>query len=125
MLRTHEASRFAAVPEIVLGYREEELSLGKILSGRRHFAAAVFRRAVLGGEYWVGVAAVAEQALKGLADSVAISTGLNYRLLRHRAIPLAEKAAEQRWNEVWEQLRVKGNPSTSSEEPDAVVLETR
>lgn len=125
LLRTHEASRFAAVPEIVLGYREEELYIGKILSGRRHFAAAVFRRAILRGEYWIGMAAVAEQALKGLADSVAISTGLNYRLLRHRAIPLAEKAAEKRWNEVWEQLRVNGNPFTPSEEPDAVALETR
>lgn len=125
LLRTHEASRFAAVPEIVLGYREEELSIGKILLGRRHFAAAVFRRAILRGEYWIGIAAVAEQTLKGLADSLAISTGLNYRLLRHRAIPLAEEAAEQQWNEVWEQLGLNGNPSTPNKEPDAVALETR
>ena len=125
LLRSHETSRFAAVPEIVLGYREEELSIGKILSGRRHFAAALVRRAIRRGEYWIGMAAVAEQALKGLADSVAISTGLNYRLLRHRAIPLVEKPAERRWNEVWKELRINRNPSTRSEEPHAVAFETR
>lgn len=100
LLRTHEASRFAAVPEIVLGYREEELSLGKILSGRRHFAAAVFRRAILRQECLTAFAAVAEQALKGVADSVAIFTGLDYRVLRHRALPVGDDALRL-WRQVW------------------------
>lgn len=100
LLRTHEYSRFAAVPEIVFGYREEKLSLNKILTGRRHFAAAVFRRAMLRQEYLTAFAAVAEQALKGVADSVAICTGLDYRVLRHRALPVGDDALRL-WRQVW------------------------
>jgi len=41
-----------------------------------------------------------EHAMKAVIDTVAISTGLNYRILRHRAIPVGQ-VAESRWSEVW------------------------
>jgi len=107
LLRTHECSRFAALPEIVLGYREEQLSLTKILTSRKYFAAAVVRRAISRQEYLIAAAALIEQALKGVADSVAIITGLNHRLLRHRALPIAGAAPKQRWQEVWEKVQLE------------------
>lgn len=100
LLRTHESSRFAAVPEIVLGYREEKLSLTKIMTGRRYFTTAVLRKAVLRRQYLIAGATLIEQVLKGVADSIAICTGLNHRLLRHRALPVDELTA-RRWKEVW------------------------
>jgi hypothetical protein len=36
-------------------------------------------------------------------ELIAISTGLNYKLVRHRAHPISLLRA-QRWSEVWEQV---------------------
>jgi glycosyltransferase involved in cell wall biosynthesis len=106
LLRTHENSHFAAVPEIVLGYREEKLSLTKIMTGRRYFTTAVLNRAILKGQYLIAGAALIEQVLKGVVDSIAICTGLNHRLLRHRALPVDELTA-RRWEEVWAETHVE------------------
>ena len=104
LFRSHKDSRFAAVKEIVLGIREESLSLPKILTARRRFAAAVFRRSVLKEQYLIAGSVIVEQVLKGIADLIAISTGLNYRLLRHRALPVTEEVAK-RWREVYEGIQ--------------------
>lgn len=100
LLRTHENSRFAALPEIVLGYREEELSLKKILTGRRYFLRSVVREATAKRKYAMAVAAILEQSAKGMVDCAAIGTGLNYRILRHRASPV-DAGMRARWAEVW------------------------
>jgi hypothetical protein len=107
LLRTHESSHFAALPEIVLGYREEQLSLTKILTSRKYFTAAVVRRAILRREYWIAVAAVIEQSLKGLADTIAVGSGLNHRLLRHRALPVTDPGSIRRWREVWDMVHLE------------------
>jgi glycosyltransferase involved in cell wall biosynthesis len=106
LLRTYESSCFAALPEIVLGYREEKLSLGKILADRRSIMWSVVRNASPKRQYAIGAAAIIEQALKGLTDSVAIGTGLGYRILRHRALPV-EEATKRRWTEVWEEVQIE------------------
>lgn len=103
LLRTYENSRFAALPDIVLGYREEELSLKKLLTGRRSFAQSVVRTAALQSRYIVAAAAFVEQMLKGFIDCVAISSGLKYWILRHRAMGVKE-SEKQRWNNVWDSI---------------------
>ena len=100
LLRAYESSLFAALPEIILGYREEELSIKKILTGRRSFVRSVVRQAVLRRNWTMAIAAMVEQSFKGFVDCVAIGTGLNYRILRHRALPLDE-AEKDRWASVW------------------------
>lgn len=100
LLRTFETSRFAALPDIVLGYREL-LSLRKILASRRAFAAVLIREGIAKGKYTPAMLGVAEQAAKSAADCLAIGTGLNYRVLRHRALPASESAVRE-WAEVWE-----------------------
>jgi glycosyltransferase involved in cell wall biosynthesis len=105
LLRTHETSRFAAVPEIVLGYREERLSLENILVGRKSFVRSVLHQARSKRQYRVMIMATIEHVAKGLVDCVAISTGLNHRLLRQRAMPMRETML-RRWKEVWEEVQV-------------------
>lgn len=100
LLRTHERSQFAALPEIVLGYREETLSIKKILTGRRYFVRSVIRQAARRRKYAIAVAAIVEQTVKGFVDCVAIGTGFNYRILRHRALPVGE-ATKKQWAKVW------------------------
>ena len=103
LLRTHLKSRFAIVPEIVLGYREESLSLSKILLARRDMCKTMIRIASEQHRFVTAILGIASLIFKGMVDTIAIGTGLKYRLLRYRAFTIGTE--EQReWNTVWEQV---------------------
>jgi glycosyltransferase involved in cell wall biosynthesis len=100
LLRSYRFSHFANVPEILLGYRQEKIDLGKILKARRalaHFLAFEYRRQ---GRLDLAFRAYTEQVLKTAADVVATRTGLNYHLLRHRALPISQTERHE-WELVW------------------------
>jgi glycosyltransferase involved in cell wall biosynthesis len=105
LVRSFQAARFANVPEILLGYRESRLDWRKNLVSRRYLAQSFFENHWHDGHPGLAVRAVAGQAVKSLVDLVAISTGLNYRILRHRARPIDE-TDRHRWDEVWTSLNV-------------------
>jgi glycosyltransferase involved in cell wall biosynthesis len=109
LLRTYRHSRFACLPEPLLGYREEKLSLGKNLITRYYLARALLRNARSKGNYALTLG-VPEQALKALVDIIAVGTGLNYTLLRHR-VPAAPAADVQRWQQVWAACQAETEPS--------------
>ena len=99
LLRSWRHSRFANVSTVLLGYREERIDLRKVLSSRYHYVGCVAREA--GG--WVRLStcrAGSEQAAKGLADTLAVTFGMEAPVLghRHRFLPDAELT---RWQEVW------------------------
>lgn len=99
LLRSWKVSRFANVPSILLGYREERVDLRKTLLSRYKFVGSVVRDA--GGMARLDPALAAiEQAAKGVADTLAVALGAESVLLKHRRRPLA--AAEfPRWRKVW------------------------
>lgn len=99
LLRTYRQSRFAALPDILLGYRQMSLSLSRTLRGRYHFSRALAYQLIRGGD-WKLAYGLVEQPLKGLLDAFAMSTQLNYRLLRHRAIPIDEQTRLE-WEKIW------------------------
>ncbi len=101
LLRTYETSRFACLPEILCGYREHRLVLGKILGARYSFARAVFSECVERETFNV-IVAVLRQFGKAFVDILAITTGLKYVFLLHRARSL-NPASLQRWAEVYRQ----------------------
>lgn len=100
LLRSYRDSVFAALPEPLLGYRQDRPSIHKSFQGRLTFARSVWRQAGLHGERAVGMLAVGEQLAKFAYDAIAIGTGANRSLLRHRALPLSE-AELARWRRVW------------------------
>jgi len=100
LLRSYRFSRFANVPEILLGYREERIELKKILTSRRFFARSLFREFQQQGRLDLAIRAVTEQVAKAVADCMAVGTGLNYRILRHRALPITEEEREE-WVRIW------------------------
>jgi glycosyltransferase involved in cell wall biosynthesis len=104
LLRGYSSSRFACLPEVLCGYREECLDLGKILRGRYSFGAAAFKEYFERKNYFTAIAAALRQSGKAFADTLAIATGLNYVLLRHRARPL-DPASLENWSEVWSQVK--------------------
>jgi hypothetical protein len=108
LYRTYRNSRFATVPEIVLGYREDRLSLPYLLFQRWHVCKRIIQDAGQQRRFMSGALGIIGQAAKGLLDTVAVCTGLNYRLLRHRALTI-HREEEKEWQLVWEQVRLTFN----------------
>jgi glycosyltransferase involved in cell wall biosynthesis len=92
LLRTYENSCYANIKEPLLEYREERLSLKKLLLTRWFWTRQLIA-------FWLGTkknSAVAwnvalKQSLKAAVDAAAILFGLDYSLLRHRAAPAGLK----------------------------------
>ena len=100
LLRAWRSSRYAALAEPLVGYRQDAVSLRKSMLGRYYFSRAIVRVSASEGRLTVGVAAVLLQAAKLVADALAVSTGLARMLLKHRARPFTDADAV-RWREVW------------------------
>lgn len=99
LLRAYERSRFACLPQILLGYRKDELSIRVILQGRYHYSTILARKAISGRRFFLALGLL-EQAAKFLVELFAIGTGLNYYILRHRALPVT-KEESLKWSKVW------------------------
>jgi len=104
--RSHATSRFACLPEILLGYRQERLSLAKTLATRNQVAQAALNFGKAHGEHLRPLFASMQQLAKAGVDALAILTGLHYRLLRHRALPVAIREYEQ-WRQLWQRLNTE------------------
>ncbi len=103
LVRSFKAARFANVPEVLLGYRESRLDWKKNLTSRKYVAISFFQNHWQDGHHVLAVRAVLGQLLKSLVDLIAIRTGLDYQILRHRARPITT-AERGRWTEVWTNL---------------------
>jgi len=115
LLRTYRESRFAGLPDLLVGYREESVSLKKSFVSRLFFSRSVVRDAIKHGDRMGAARAVVQQGCKYIADTFAVCTGLNYRILRHRARPL-QPVKLRRWSEVWSELQERGARQVRSQE---------
>jgi glycosyltransferase involved in cell wall biosynthesis len=103
LLRSYRDSFFANVPEILLGYREEQLNLQKMLRTRQIFLRFALRELLRRGEPLLALRVILRQMAKTVVEIAAVQSGLNYRLLKHRLGPLG--AAERReWEQLWHML---------------------
>jgi glycosyltransferase involved in cell wall biosynthesis len=109
LLRTYRSSTFACLPETLGGYRQETLSLRKIIAGRMSFSKALIRQAGIERRYVRMVSGPVKQAGKSVLDTLAISSGMGRRLLRHRALA-ASDAERARWSAVWAALQTPSDP---------------
>ena len=100
LLRSYRYSRFSNLPEVLHGYREDKIYLRKILLGRRSFTEIVARELLHRRKLIKAGIAVIEQSMKSALDVIAVGSGLNHKLLRHRARPIT-MAEKKRWGEVW------------------------
>jgi glycosyltransferase involved in cell wall biosynthesis len=101
LMRTRNTSRFAALSEPLLGYREEHVYLRKIIPARYHLSRAYMEDALKRGNVLYGLGGVTFAFLKSVLDTIAISTGTQDKLLRHRARPLPDQVKDD-WTEVWQ-----------------------
>lgn len=103
LVRSYRFSRFANVPKILLGYREDRIDLRKVLTSRRFWSRCLFHEFMKQRRPDLAVRGYLEQVAKGILDCTAVVTGLNYRLLQHRAMPISE-AERSEWYKVWVQI---------------------
>ncbi len=106
LLRTFEKSRFACVPQILLGYRKANLSISTAVTGRFLYSKALIRKAFRDRKPFF-LFGVPEQALKFMVESFAMASGLNYHVLRHRALPVSKEECEE-WEKVWSECNRPG-----------------
>ncbi len=104
LYRAYATSRFAVIPEIMLGYRQNKLEVGKIIKARQFWWSIIGNH--LHGFYGfvkkIELGAII--AAKLTLDCLAVGTGLNYRLLRHRARPLTDEETTE-WRNLWRSLQ--------------------
>jgi len=100
LLRAWRSSRYAALPEPLVGYRQDAVSVRKSLLGRYYFSRAILRVTADEGRLAVGIGATVLQTAKLATDMFAIGTGLARTLLKHRARTFSEEDAAH-WREVW------------------------
>ena len=103
LLRSYATSRFANLAEILLGYREERISVRKSWRIRSHLVASFAQEFTRRRRPELAARAIAGQVMKAGVDAFAVLSGLGYRILRHRARPLSD-AEKARWRQVWTQV---------------------
>ncbi len=97
LLRSYRRSCFANVPDIVMGYRENQLRVRKILLERFFLTRSICRQMAVEKRAWVDAAVIPVQLLKAAVEAFAIWTGLEYRILRHHAIDTTDGERERWW----------------------------
>jgi Glycosyl transferase family 2 len=95
LLRAFRRSRYAGIQQVLVAYRETKIDLSKILLGRRLWIGSVVRDARMNGSVMKAVIAAMIQIAKLAVDVVAVGSGLNYVILRHRAQPLSASEREK------------------------------
>lgn len=112
LLRSYQSSRFANLPNILVGYREPRLNVRKMIIARYFFSRSLMRQFWQKGDRVLAIRAVVEQSVKALGDCVAVGTGLNYRILRHRAWPITDEEKRD-WVRVWGLVNRRRSPKNS------------
>lgn len=116
LLRTFAKSKFACLPEVLLGYRVDSLSLKKSLTGRYNFSVALIEQAVVQKKYLLAIGAF-EQIVKASIDIFAMTTGLNFRILRHRIGSNPVDTVDlSKWQQVWSQCSSTKKKCSSTKE---------
>jgi glycosyltransferase involved in cell wall biosynthesis len=120
LLRACPTSRFANLPEPLLGYREDRVNLRSGLQGRMNFAGAVMRQEFRRRHPARGVAAAVEQAGKAVVDITAVTLGVESHLLSHRA-KRAPLNLIVEWERIWlatvrHARRLHGDPALQGEQ---------
>lgn len=100
--RTFQQSTFANIPKPLLGYREENLTVSKMLKYRL-VAISVAKNNWKQRRFLSAVSVIVMNMVKAIVDIVAISTRLNYRILRHRASPPSRQISDE-WQNVYNNI---------------------
>jgi hypothetical protein len=77
LLRSFGNSKFGALEDVLLGYRQNQVDLKKLMAGRRAFIGSLSRHARRSDNSLPALKGIAMQILKGAVDLTTICLGLN------------------------------------------------
>jgi glycosyltransferase involved in cell wall biosynthesis len=101
LFRTYECSRFACLPQVLLGYRENERYLKKMLISRYAFFKAILLAASRENEYDIVLKLAILQPAKVLGDILNI--GLGIKQMRNPLLPVGDELFCS-WQKLWEKI---------------------
>ncbi|MEO8725229.1 MAG: glycosyltransferase family 2 protein [Acidobacteriaceae bacterium] len=104
LTRTRRKARFASLPGVLVGVREEALCLKKQIFSRKQYFKALCREGVRQRDPALLLVSAPLEIAKLVVDITAIQSGLNYRLLPHR-IPNVSQDDAERWMSVLDETR--------------------
>jgi glycosyltransferase involved in cell wall biosynthesis len=110
LLRTFRSSRFAALDEVLIGYRWDALDLAKLLLGRKVFIGSLWRYARRSGEFLQALEGIGTHLFKSGVDIATIGLGLNRWVQRNRLKPVGSAVILQ-WQDLQKCLAL---PETAS-----------
>jgi glycosyltransferase involved in cell wall biosynthesis len=100
--RTYHTSTFANVPEVLLGYRDENRDYKRRSIGRRNSIRRKLRYHVRQKRYDLAIQAFMKHSWKGIAEILSLRLGFQEILLKHSTVlPLSENE-QQKWKKAWE-----------------------
>jgi glycosyltransferase involved in cell wall biosynthesis len=110
LLRTFKYSRFAALDDVLIGYRQDVLELAKLTRGRRMYMGALWRQARRSGDFFPAVRGIGSQLFKSSLDIATIAFGLNRFSQRARLKPVRAAAAKE-WSDLVINLKLSAEVS--------------
>ena len=102
LFRSFTESRFACLPQVLLGYREEPRRLKKMFVRRYVFFRSIFLTAINSKRYLVAMKLLLLQPAKLIADFLNIAMG--FEGLRNPILPAPVQLVEY-WRTVWKTVR--------------------
>jgi glycosyltransferase involved in cell wall biosynthesis len=105
LLRSRIDSRFAGLPQILYGYRVNQVSIRRNTRARYEYLRALVADTLTKQDWTRCCAAGACELLKLGIDSVALTTHTERWLLRHRAQPVRSQEVIEQWQMLWSTLQ--------------------
>jgi glycosyltransferase involved in cell wall biosynthesis len=99
LLRSFGHTRFGAVDAVLLAYRQDQLALNKLLTGRATFMGSLWRYGRAKGELLAVLSGMANHIVKAAVDIVTVGSGLNWLMQRQRLRPITPATLPQ-WREL-------------------------
>jgi glycosyltransferase involved in cell wall biosynthesis len=103
LARTFLDSRFHSLADVLVGVREDHITLRKTMPARIQFIRSLLHAGSHAKLYGWATKAVAAEGCKAILDAMAVVSGLKYKLLRHRVGSFDQRHVEE-WHSVWRHL---------------------
>ena len=103
LLRSFRHSKLGSLDVVLLAYRQDRLTLKKMLRGRATFVRAAWRDGIAKSELLPALKGIAVQAAKGIVDVTTLGLGLNRPMQRSRLRPVSPVVVKK-WQRIREDL---------------------
>jgi glycosyltransferase involved in cell wall biosynthesis len=103
LMRSYRHSKLAGLDTVLLGYRQDQLSLTKLLPRRAASVGSIWRDGLAAGEPLSAMTGIAVQVAKGMLDVATLGMGFGRQMQLTRLRPVSP-AIERQWRQLEEDV---------------------